>query len=804
MSQSTHTPMMQQYLDIKAQYPGKLLFYRMGDFYELFFDDAVLASRLLDITLTARGQSAGTPIPMAGVPFHAAESYLAKLVQKGHTVVICEQVGDPQTTKGPMHREVTRILTPGTVTDEALLDTKDECLLAAITFKAKPEPRYGLAMLDMSAGRFWIQECDIQTLQSELLRLAPKETLVPEDLTLPECIKVLPALQKRPIWDFELSQAQERLCKQFQVAHLQAFECEALPLGIMAAGALLKYALETQRTPLVHIRTIKVEQPHDYLFLDAHTRKHLELTRHPQGHTKHTLAARYDTTVTPMGSRLFNRWLQCPLRDYKKLQLRQACVAACLTDHLFQHIRPHLSPIGDMERILTRIALRSARPRDLVKLKESLQAVPSILKTLEGFKAERLLKTIKLRTHDEVTSLLERAIIEAPPMLIRDGGVIKPGYDAELDELRQISDNTTQFLFDLEDRERKRTQLTTLKVGFNRIHGFYIELSRTQANSAPADYIRRQTLKNVERFVTPELKAYEDKVLSAKDRALEKEKALYEALLTELQQDLPTLQQTAQYLALLDVLVSFAKNAVEFNLCCPTLVDTPELTIEAGRHPVIEHTLSDPFIPNDIKLDPKRKVLLITGPNMGGKSTYMRQTALIVILACIGSYVPARIATLGPIDRIFTRIGASDDLASGLSTFMVEMTETANILHNATSQSLVLLDEIGRGTSTYDGLALATACLEHLSETIQAYTLFSTHYFELTQITEKLENADNVHLDAKEFEGNLIFLHTVEKGPANKSYGLQVAKLAGVPHGVLERAQKVLQNLSSAAEPIVL
>lgn len=804
MSQPTHTPMMQQYLSIKAQYPGKLLFYRMGDFYELFFDDAVLVASLLEITLTSRGQSAGTPIPMAGVPYHAAESYLARLVQKGYTVAICEQVGDPQTTKGPMHREVQRILTPGTVTDEALLDTKDECLLAAISFKAKPQPHYGLATLDMSTGRFSLQECDINTLGSELIRLNPKETLISEDLMCPDLVAQLPALQKRPTWDFELSQAKERLCKQFQTAHLQAFECEELPLALMAAGALLKYAQETQRTPLMHIRGLKVEQPHDHLFLDAHTRKHLELTSHLQGQAKYNLAARYDTTLTPMGSRLFKRWLQCPLRDYKKLQIRQACVATCIQNHLFEHLRPHLKHIGDMDRILTRIALRSARPRDLVKLKESLQAIPDILKNLEGFKAECLLKAMPLCLHETVATLINNAIIDVPPMLIRDGGVIKLGFDAELDELRLISENTTQFLLDLETRERKRTQLSTLKVGYNRIHGFFIELSRNQANDAPSDYIRRQTLKNVERFITPELKSYEDKVLSAKDRALEKEKAIYDTVLTQLQCDLASLQQTAQSLALLDVIVSFAKNAIEFNLCCPKLVNTPELTIKAGRHPVIEHTLSLPFIPNDIHLDPKRKVLLITGPNMGGKSTYMRQIALIVILACIGSFVPAKAATIGPIDRIFTRIGASDDIASGLSTFMVEMTETANILHHATSQSLVLLDEIGRGTSTYDGLALATACFEHLSQDIAAYTLFSTHYFELTQVAEKLNNADNVHLDAKEFEGHLIFLHTVEKGPANKSFGLQVAKLAGVPHPVLERAQHVLEVLSQTAEPIVL
>lgn len=800
MTKNEHTPMMQQYLRIKAEHPNQLLFYRMGDFYELFFDDAKRAADLLDITLTARGQSNGEGIPMAGVPYHAAENYLARLLQAGESVVICEQVGDPSTSKGPVERKVSRILTPGTLTDEALLEDKRENLLVAL---AKEKNTFGIASLEFSSGRFIIQEVQSEAaLQSELQRLNPAELLVSEQFSHPDVIKSIPIVHERPAWDFDHTTAVKLLCQQFSTKSLSVFQCESLRVALTAAGALLRYAKDTQRTALPHIHRLIVENGQDYLQLDEHTRRHLALVENPQGKRDHTLLAVLDRTTTPMGSRLLSRWILRPLQNRERLKRRQEAISAFINSHQIENLQTHLKPIGDMERILGRVALQSARPRDLAKLRQAFGCIPELKALLKKTKAIPNEKLDQLHEHSDLYALLQKAIIENPPVVIRDGGVIAPGFDETLDELRGLSDNADAYMQNLEQKEQERTKLSTLKVGYNRIHGFYIELSRQQAVHAPKDYLRRQTLKNAERFITPELKLFEEKVLSAKEKSLAQEKMLYETLLADLLDHLKPLQQTATLLAEIDVLINLAERAKTLDYHPPVLSDEPGLHIKQGRHPIVELMLPDPFIPNDVHFDNNTRMLLITGPNMGGKSTYMRQIALITLMAHIGSFVPATHATLGPIDRIFTRIGASDDLAKGQSTFMVEMTETANILHFATSQSLIVMDEIGRGTSTYDGLSLAWACAVELSQKIQAYTLFSTHYFELTQLADNLPLTKNVHLDAKECDEDLVFLHTVEDGPANKSYGLQVAKLAGLPPHVVMTAAKMLEELES--KPIAM
>lgn len=794
-----HTPMMQQYLGIKAQHPQQLLFYRMGDFYELFFDDAKKAAALLDITLTARGHTAGEPIPMAGVPYHAAENYLAKLLEKGESVVICEQIGDPNTSKGPVERQVTRILTPGTVTDDALLDAQTETLLVAV---AEEKECFGIASLALSTGRFVLQEVTtVPALQSELQRLQPAELLICETFAFPEILPAKSFKIKRPQWDFDFTTATRQLCVQFNTKNLKAFECEALTIAITAAGCLLRYAHETQRTALPHIHRIIVENPNDFIHIDHHTRRNLELVQNLQGHREHTLLSVLDKTATPMGSRLLSRWINRPLSSREILSARQKTIQAFIESDTLDTLQKLLKQVGDIERILARIGLQSAKPRDLIKLRKALSCIPQIkllLSKKAAFPAEKL---TALNAHPEIYTLLTKALVEDPPVVIRDGGVIASGFDNALDELRSLSENADDFMHKLEKKEQARTKLSTLKVGYNRVHGFYIELSRQQALQAPKEYLRRQTLKNAERYITPELKIFEEKVLSSKEKALAREKILYEQLLQDLLPPLKAMQQSATMLSEVDVLANLAERAKSLNYYCPKLVETQGISIMGGRHPVVEQVISDPFIPNDVTLDPTTTLLMITGPNMGGKSTYMRQTALIVLLAHIGSFVPAKSAVIGPIDRIFTRIGASDDLAKGQSTFMVEMTETANILHYATAQSLVIMDEIGRGTSTFDGLALAWACAFELSQQIRAYTLFSTHYFELTQLAEKLSNVQNIHLDAKEYQDHLTFLHTVEKGPANKSYGLQVAKLAGIPKNVLAHATTMLSKLEIKQTP---
>ena len=788
---ANHTPMMRQYLQIKADYAHMLVFYRMGDFYELFFDDAKHAATLLDLTLTHRGQSNGEPIPMAGVPYHAADNYLARLVKLGESIAICEQTGDPATSKGPVKREVVRIITPGTISDEALLDERqDSYLCAACSGKDK---RCGLATLDITSGRFTVMELnDHAELLSQLERLHPAELLIPETDALWPSLPEQAIFRRRPPWAFEFNSAHHTLLEHFGLQDLSAFGCQEAPLAVAAAGGLLHYAQETQKTALPHIHSVLLEQTSDTILLDANTRRNLEIDQNLRGGQDHTLASVLDKTATPMGSRLLKRWLNQPLRDIAVIKQRQHHIGQLIEHLLYADLHNTLKGIGDIERIMARVALRSARPRDLSQLSYTLTLLPEIKTVL----AESLPELITaLGDHEEMAALLAKAIIDNPPVVIRDGGVIAPGYDAELDELRNLSDNASQFLIDLEAQEKTRTGIATLKVGYNRVHGYYIEISKAQAAEAPAEYIRRQTLKNAERFITPQLKEFEDKVLSSHERALAREKALYETLIDTLNQQLVPLQTMAQTLAEIDVLVNLAERAETLNLCCPSFVAHPCIDIQAGRHPVVEQVLEDRFIPNNIDLNDNTRMLVITGPNMGGKSTYMRQTALITLLAYTGSYVPAKSASLGPIDRIFTRIGAADNLASVRSTFMVEMTETAHILHHATEHSLVLMDEIGRGTSTFDGLSLAWACAETLADKVRAFTLFATHYFELTQLPDHHPATRNVHLSAVEHEDNIVFLHEVKTGPANQSYGLQVAQLAGVPKAVIERARHHLQQL---------
>ncbi|HEY5656090.1 MAG TPA: DNA mismatch repair protein MutS [Woeseiaceae bacterium] len=799
---AVHTPMMQQYLRIKSEYPDMLVFYRMGDFYELFFDDAKRAAGLLDITLTSRGKSAGKPIPMAGVPYHAAEAYIARLVRKGQSVAICEQVGDPATSKGPVDRQVLRVVTPGTLTDEALLAETHDNLVAAI-FQAKGI--IGLAWLDLAGGRFRLTEVTTaEALSSELERLHPAEIIINEDQDLPGIRRDDISVSTRPPWHFDHDTATRLLCKQFGTHDLAGFGCDDQAAGVAAAGALLQYVSDTQKSELPHLQSITVEHRDDALLMDGPTRRNLELERSLSGHNDWTLAGVMDRCQSPMGSRLLRRWIQRPLRSAKRLRARYQAVETLLQSRLVSKLQEQLHGIGDVERILARVALRSARPKDLRQLAVALSRVPGLRKTLQNFDSpllEELGETIG--EHPRLVSRLDKAIIDNPPMLIRDGGVIADGYDDELDELRGIAQNADRYLLDLESREKEATGISTLKLGYNRVHGYYIEISKGQSARAPDHYLRRQTLKGAERYITPELKEFEDKVLSARERALTREKQLYEELLDVLNESLASLQQTANGLARLDVIACFAERADSLSLCRPDIVSEPCIEIRGGRHLVVEQVIDTPFVANDLDMSAERKLLVITGPNMGGKSTYMRQAALIVVLAHIGSFVPADSLRIGPVDRIFTRIGASDDLAGGRSTFMVEMTETATILNNATAQSLVLMDEIGRGTSTFDGLSLAWAAAHHMAEQVRAFTLFATHYFELTALAAELPACDNVHLDATEHRGDLVFLHAVRPGPANQSYGLQVAALAGVPPKVIRRARRYLQTLEAQQQQAV-
>ncbi|MCU0897668.1 MAG: DNA mismatch repair protein MutS [Burkholderiales bacterium] len=795
---SSHTPMMQQYLRLKAQHPDMLLFYRMGDFYELFHEDAEKAARLLDITLTTRGASAGAPIKMAGVPWHSAEQYLAKLVKLGESIAICEQVGDVATAKGPVERAVTRIVTPGTLTDAALLEEKSDNVLAAVVTDRREA---GIAWLSLASGEFRVLETAAAAVPAELQRIRPAEILVAHgtELTLPDS---LAAVTRLPEWHFELESAKAALAKQLGTRDLAGFGLEDLRPAIAAAGALLGYAQRTQGQNLGHVTAIVAERGDAYVRMDPATRRNLELTETLRGQPAPTLFSQIDNAATSMGSRLLRHGLHHPIRDHVALSARHAAVEE-LADSSGSTpaatIRALLRRLADVERIASRVALRSARPRDLSALRDSLATLPEIGDALSGATAP-LLVALRSRVAlpADALALLRAAIASEPGAMVRDGGVIADGYSAELDELRSLATNAGEFLVTLEARERERTGIPNLKVGYNNVHGYFIEVTNAQADKVPADYRRRQTLKSAERYITPELKAFEDKALSAQERSLALERALYEALLTELAAHVADLQRVARAAAELDVLAGFAALAMERNWTRPQFTVEPGIEIEAGRHPVVEAQVEE-FIANDARLGATRRLLLVTGPNMGGKSTYMRQVALIAILAHIGCFVPARKARFGPLDQVFTRIGAADDLAAGRSTFMVEMTESANILHNATERSLVLMDEVGRGTSTFDGLALAWAIARHLVERNRSFTLFATHYFELTRLAQEYREVANVHLDAVEHKDTIVFLHAVEEGPASQSYGLQVAALAGVPQAVVRAAKRRLAELEQAS-----
>ena len=791
---STHTPVIAQFLRIKAEHPDTLLFYRMGDFYELFFDDARRASRLLDITLTSRGYADGEPIPMAGVPAHALEPYLGRLLRQGESVAICEQIGDPALSKGPVERRVTRIVTPGTITDDALLNARQENLVVALCGNVAP---FALAGLELSSGRFFcLDDCTRSDLNSELERLAPAELLVSEESDDYLTVDYQARVKQLPPWQFELSSCTRELTEHFQTRDLSGFGCANAPGAIRAAGALLRYAKAMMCAPLPHVQSLRFEHLDDAVIIDRVSRRNLEITQNLRGGSEHTLFGVIDDTVTAMGSRLLRRRLARPLRDHQALRLRHDGIRVFIETGEYLALRDTLNGVGDLERILSRVGLRSARPRDLSLLGRSLHAIPLLRQPLTELDCPLLREILSAMPEmPELTSLLDDAIIEAPPVLIRDGGVIAPGYDAQLDELRNLSTQADEFLAELETRERERSAIPGLRVGYNRVHGYYIEINRSYAERVPVDYVRRQTLKGSERYITPELKSFEERILSAHERALSREKYLYEQLVEEIAGSIGELQRCAHAMAELDVITNLAMQAHNFGWCAPEFCAEPGIDITAGRHPVVEHERDEPFVPNDVQLGTDTRMKIITGPNMGGKSTLMRQTALIVLLAHAGSYVPAERAVLGPIDRIFTRIGASDDLAGARSTFMVEMTEAANILHNATSQSLVLLDEIGRGTSTYDGLSLAWACAAHLAEYNRAFTLFATHYIELTALPEHFASIENVHMDVIEHGQRIVFMHRVSPGPANGSYGLQVAALAGIPANVIAQARGILAQL---------
>ncbi|MGH1399597.1 MAG: DNA mismatch repair protein MutS [Acinetobacter tandoii] len=797
----SHTPMMQQYLKVKMQHPHALMFYRMGDFYELFFDDAHKAAKLLGITLTHRGKTNGNPIPMAGVPFHAAEGYLARLVKKGETVVICEQVGEV-TGKGPVDRQVVRILTPGTLTDDALLNSHQSSNLVALCLQ---QNQIGIALLDLSAGIFKVQQQDfkLEQLSIELARLMPSEILVDEDIVDPNILEQVKKqldcpVTKRPNVDFNLNNAQKTLCDQLGVSTLSGFGIDHLPLAKAAAAALIHYAKETQKTALPHIRSIQLEQSSDFIALDPVTRRNLEIVD-PLFEHGTSLFQLINDCQTAMGSRLLSRTLMQPLRDTALLDARLDAIQAFIDGYHEAPIRLVLKEIGDIERVLSRVALGSARPRDLVQLRQASAQLPFLRHALNPVVVSQQSKLVQQLNEElgDFNGLYQRllaAIVENPPVLLRDGNVIAEGLDSELDELRKIRDHAGQFLIDLEIKEREQSGIPTLKIGYNRVSGYYIELTRAQAEQAPEHYIRRQTLKNAERYITPELKSFEDKVLSSESRALAREKMLFEMLLDELRQDIANLQVMSAAIAQIDLLSNFAHQARLRNWSRPEFSPETGIKIMAGRHPVVEALSKTAFTPNDTHLDYAHRMAIITGPNMGGKSTFMRQTALISLLAYCGSFVPAQSATLGPIDRIFTRIGSADDLSTGKSTFMVEMTETSQILHHATNQSLVLMDEVGRGTSTYDGLSLAWACVLDLSKRVKCLCLFATHYFELTELSKE-SGIYNYHVSAKELNGNLILLHKVQQGPASQSHGLQVAKLAGIPTNVIKEAQNRLRIL---------
>lgn len=783
---------MQQYLGIKAEFPDALLLFRMGDFYEVFYQDARRAAALLDITLTTRGESAGAPIPMAGVPYHALDNYLARLVRLGESAAICEQVGTPTPGKGLVERKVVRVVTPGTLTEESLLESRRDNLLLALAISGKQR---AAAWLDLASGRFRVRALASETDAAALLqRLSPAEVLIAEgdSFTTAGSQRV----RRRPSWKFAIKPNAKLLREQFQTADLKGFGIEDLPAAVIAAGVLLEYAQETQRTALPHLQGIHLELSAQYVHLDAESRRNLEIDSSLGGEAGASLVGIMDSSVTAMGGRLLRRWLGNPRRDQGPVRDRHVAIGELVDTDGYRALREILRGVGDVERILTRVALGTARPRDLTTLRHALGVLPELAAVLTPGQYPAVQRIVaRLEAFPDLHAELCRAIIDEPPALIRDGGVIAPGYDAELDRLRSLSENASTFLSDYEQAQRQQTGISNLKVGYNRVHGYFIEVTQSQQHLVPPHYTRKQTLKTAERYITEDLKNFEDQVLSSRERALAREKHCYAVLLHRLLGDIRQLQAAASHLARLDALCALAERAVELDFCCPRLRAQSGIAIQRGRHPVVEHLQPQPFTPNDLEMHESRRMLVITGPNMGGKSTFMRQTALIVLLAYAGSWVPAREAEIGPIDRIFTRIGAGDELARGRSTFMVEMSETANILNNATHNSLVLMDEVGRGTSTYDGLALAWACAVFLAKKVRAYTLFATHYFELTRLADELEGVNNIHLDALEYKDRIVFMHSVQDGPASRSYGLQVAALAGIPPAVIDQARRHLVRL---------
>ncbi len=795
-SPSANTPMMQQYLRIKADYPDTLLFYRMGDFYELFYEDAEQAARLLDITLTSRNKSSPNPIKMAGVPFHSVNQYIQKLIQQSIPVAICEQVGDPAKAKGPVERKVVRVITPGTLTDENFLDARTENLIMAVH---ETDASCSIAILEVSSGRFLAREIpEPQSIHSEIERIQPAEVLVADSAPLAEQLKT-EGLREIPQWYFGLERASELLKKQYGVQSLAAFGCDLHPEATAVAGALLQYALDVFGSELPHIQVLQFEDPDDYLILDSYSWRNLEVERNLSGDTKNSLLELYDGCSTAMGARTLRRWFRKPSRNRSEVQRRHIIIEHLLEVGALITLNPKLKSIADVERISSRIATRSAKPTDLVRLRESLKSVPSLIESINaGDCAEAKTLCGSMDDIPEVVDVLARAIVDEPSNQLRTGGFINPQYDAELGELVRLRDDSGLALAQMEVRERTRTSIRNLKVHYNRVHGYYIEVPRQAADQVPEDYVRRQTLKNNERYITPELRKFESEILSAKEKALAREKLLYEQLLDQLQPFISRMQSTAASLAELDVLCNFAELSITHDLTRPELVEQPGISIVGGRHPMVEAMLNKPFVPNCAELNSDNRLLMITGPNMGGKSTYMRQTAVITLLAYTGCYVPAKSATIGPVDRIFTRIGASDDLSAGSSTFMVEMTEMAAILHGATEHSLVIVDEIGRGTSTFDGLALAWACADSLLNDIRTLCMFSTHYFEITALAEQSTGARNVHLDAVQHAGKIVFLYEVKDGATNQSYGIQVARLAGIPSKVVSVASERLAKLTQS------
>ncbi|MEC8461352.1 MAG: DNA mismatch repair protein MutS [Pseudomonadota bacterium] len=799
MSQPKHTPMMQQYHALKAQHPDALLLYRLGDFYELFYEDAHTAANLLSITLTHRGNSAGKPIPMAGVPVHAVDNYLAKLVKLQQKVVICEQVGQSQGHKGPMERAISRIITPGTLSDDALLEAQSHNYVACVYVHKRT---LGLSWLDLSTGHFNVAEYQdhrLDNINNLLADIKPKEMLFCEhDQVLLSKLSLTCTTTARPQTDFSLATCQRLLNEQFHTRDLHAFSCQSYTAGIQAAGSLLNYIHLTQRKKAEHIRAIRRYNDQNYLQIDANSRQHLSLTEHPS-HTTHTLFARLNFAKTPMGKRRLKQWIQQPTTELSSIHRRQFAIKTFLEDNhstgITRMLGNHFPDLGDLERILSRVALLSARPTDVAQLRQGLTAISCFVGDLKSHQALSYWSQHVAPFH-ELNQLLDRALVEHPPSLTRDGGMIADGYDPELDRLKHFHTQALEKLAQLEQLERQRTGITTLKLTYNKLAGYFIEVSKSQSEQVPDDYIRKQTLKHVERYTIALLKDIEYDSLTASQRALALEKQHYDQLLLTINQHLEPLQAMAEALADLDALLSLSVYAGQVDMACPDIQSSHEgMFIEAGRHPLLTQSDSS-CVANDTRLPCEQPMQIITGPNMGGKSTYMRQTALLVILAHMGSFVPAKSMRLSVLDRLFCRVGSGDDPTSGRSTFMVEMTETANILHHATPKSLVLMDEVGRGTSTYDGMSLAWACCEHLIRHNRSMVLFATHYVELTQLADVHPEVNNVHLQVKEYQNQLIFMYTVADGASHKSYGLQVARLAGLPKSVIQSAESKLRVIS--------